>query len=151
MTESRKAPPGGGIRRLAIALEGVAEGVLILSTKGEIVYVNGGGLRMTGYRKQDLTGQHVYVFIKNNRQPESFYSSIFTTKEAGQGMGLAVVFGIVKSHGGTITVRSNVGKGSTFTVLLPCQSVTVHREPDGRAAPSTGHITPLRTPIYTLL
>ena len=37
----------------------------------------------------------------------------------GYRMGLAVVYGIVKSHGGAVTVKSEVGQGSTFDVFLP--------------------------------
>jgi len=48
---------------------------------------------------------------------EPFFST--KTKESGVGLGLAVVYGIVRGHGGTVEVKSQVGHGSIFTLRLP--------------------------------
>ena len=48
------------------------------------------------------------------------FEPFFTTKFAGRGLGMAVVQGIVRAHGGWIHLTSATGEGTTFQVLLPC-------------------------------
>ncbi|NNF99702.1 MAG: response regulator, partial [Desulfobacteraceae bacterium] len=62
------------------------------------------------------TGHGIAPDIRNH-----IFDPFFTTKPQGEGtgMGLSVVHGIVKDHGGEIMVESDTGRGSTFTVYLP--------------------------------
>jgi signal transduction histidine kinase/CheY-like chemotaxis protein len=72
-------------------------------------------------------GPHARLTITDNGSgiaPEimdRIFDPFFTTKPQGQGtgLGLSVVHGIVKNHGGAVTVNSQVGQGATFDIYLP--------------------------------
>ena len=58
------------------------------------------------------------------------FDPFFTTKDDGKGvgLGLAVVYGIVESHGGHIEVRTAEGRGTTFEVTLPLAPDASHSQ-----------------------
>ena len=75
----------------------------------------------------EVSGDDVVMLVADNGKGmdaqvmHSIFDPFFTTKDVGQGtgLGLSISHGIVESHGGSIHVESQVGKGTVFTLRLP--------------------------------
>ena len=57
----------------------------------------------------------------DNEILENLFEPFSSAKKNGVGLGLAIVYSIIKEHGGTIEVFSKVGKGARFSISLPCK------------------------------
>ncbi len=93
-------------------------GTLTISAKRELLGDPSGHLAPGAYVRLSIvdTGSGIDVATR-----ASIFEPFFTTKPVGKGtgLGLAIAHGIVMQHGGAIEVESEVGRGSTFSVLLP--------------------------------
>jgi len=111
-------PPVHGSR------QGLQQVFLNLITNAVHALKDGGELtvraRREGEDRVKIEVEDTGVGIPEDDLPRIF-DPFFTTKEVGKGtgLGLSVSVGIIKKHGGRISVESKVGRGTTFTVVLP--------------------------------
>jgi signal transduction histidine kinase/CheY-like chemotaxis protein len=106
-----------------------------------------GGGRVLVHARRRLDGVAVDVTDDGTGIPvelqQRVFEPFFTTKAEGEGtgLGLSICMGIVKEHGGRITLVSAPGQGATFTVELPAACLTPTATPAAESpVPSAGHI-----------
>jgi signal transduction histidine kinase len=81
---------------------------------------------------------------------ERLFERLYRTKSAekdhvpGTGLGLTIVKAIVEAHGGRITVRSELGQGTTFRVELPIRPRAVTAEPEANGSAPVAEAVPIR-------
>jgi two-component system NtrC family sensor kinase len=101
----------------------IQQAVIALGTNGIDAMPDGGTLTFRASSRSNS----IAIEIEDTGagiEPENLskvFEPFYTTKEIGKGtgLGLAVCYGIITEHGGRLSVRSNLGKGSVFTILLP--------------------------------
>ena len=93
-------------------------------------------------------GRHLELIVEDNghgMEPEvleRIFEPYYTTKEQGKGagLGLSVIHGIIKNHGGDISVASQSGKGTVFTIYLPTiDDIDIETKPVEAAAATQGN------------
>jgi signal transduction histidine kinase len=75
----------------------------------------------------------------------------FSSTTGGSGLGLSIVYQIIRDHGGTINARSWVGQGTTITIELPVGIKNRSQEPEVRSQESedVGAATSTTSPPFT--
>jgi len=116
----------------------VRQGLINLVTNAIDASTSGGAIRVAACCTQSGRDLHLEVSDQGCGIPHENLSKVFTpfftTKENGKGtgLGLAITYGVIKMHSGDITVDSEVGKGTTFTIRLPVQQADEARPVEGK-------------------
>ncbi len=97
---ARHAMPEGGVIKVSCENSGVETGVMATDRTIKITIIDSGA---------GISAKHI----------DKIFDPYFSTKQTGSGLGLAICHSIITKHEGTITVESEVGKGTTFTISLP--------------------------------
>ncbi len=101
----------------------IQQAVIALATNAIDAMSDGGRLTFRVFQR----GNRVVIEVADNgagipqENMSKIFEPFFTTKEVGRGtgLGLAVCYGIISEHGGRLSVRSTLGKGTTFSIFLP--------------------------------
>jgi signal transduction histidine kinase len=102
----------GFVNLLLNALDALSENGVLRVTTDTVTEVS------AGTRQLRISIRDNGVGISQEHMSHLF-EPFFTTKAAGTGLGLVITRRIIQEHGGTISVQSAPGQGTTFTVLLP--------------------------------
>jgi CheY-like chemotaxis protein len=138
------------------ANQAMPTGGIIQVTAENLIIDNGDGLPLK-------SGRYIRISIKDQgvgiaeKHLLKVFDPYFTTKQEGNGLGLATTYSIIKKHDGHITVESRLGVGTTFHIYLPASDKIVPEKEEGRLITGQGRIlvmddeAPLRKMVGKML
>jgi signal transduction histidine kinase/DNA-binding response OmpR family regulator len=116
-----------GLPAIPIVSDQISQVILNLLINAVEAMPAGGSLRLKTELSDD--GDHVLFRVRDSgpgmsaEQVNRLFEPFYTTKPNGTGLGMAISYGIIERHGGTIDVSSEPGQGTTFVVTLPVRRV----------------------------
>ncbi len=104
----------------------IQQAIIALATNAIDAMPNGGTLTFRTLSKNN----RVIIEVQDTgigiapEEVSKIFEPFYTTKEVGKGtgLGLSVCYGIITEHGGRVSVRSNIGSGTTFSIFLPLKA-----------------------------
>ena len=112
-------------RVAALGEQGRPEPRVAAADDREIGVHRSGERRLRGHAEDVTAGMYIRVRVRDTGvgmercTVDRIFEPFFTTKEKGTGMGLAAVYGTVRSHRGLIQVDTERGAGTTFEIMFP--------------------------------
>ena len=135
------------------AVEAIEKDHGIIEFSTELVECRSRFLANTLFQENAKPGLYAMISVRDNGQgineaiQDKVFDPFFSTKQTGRGLGLAAVFGTIRSHQGTLRLESQVGKGTTVEVYLP-----IHDSASGSSEWSQGSLLlPRDEPKATVL
>ena len=113
--------------------------------EGGIIEIRGENIILSEEEIPSLNkGSYIKIMVKDygigiaNENLQKIFDPYFTTKQKGSGLGLATTYSIIRNHDGYISVESEIGKGTTFSIYLPASEKEAAKKEDVKRDYITG-------------
>ena len=110
-------------------------------SEGGTIFISGENLELDSVQITGLplqSGSYVKILVRDQgcgigkELRQKIFDPFFTTKKEGSGLGLSVIHSIISKHGGYVSVQSEPGRFTEFTILLPALGIVLGSEEEKR-------------------